>query len=165
MNLLKKIWNNLEEYMVITLLTLMVILIFSQVVMRYVFQNSLAWSEELSRYLFVWLVWIGASYAAKESRHLKIEAFINLFSGKTKQKIRFLALIIFFAFSVYFAWQGSILIIKLFIAGGVSPAMRIPMYYAYASVPVGSGLMAIRLFEQVKELLISQKSNSERGFI
>jgi len=160
MNLLKKIWNNLEEYMVITLLILMVILTFSQVVMRYIFQNSLAWSEELARYLFVWLVWIGASYAAKESKHLKIEAFINLLSEKAKRKLRFLALIIFFAFSVYFAWQGSILIIKLFIARGVSPAMRIPMYYAYASIPVGSGLMAVRLFERVKELLISQKSNS-----
>jgi TRAP-type C4-dicarboxylate transport system permease small subunit len=151
---LRKLWDHLEEYIAIILLFLMVIFVFLQVVMRYVFQNSLAWSEELSRYLFVWLVWISASYVAKERRHLKIEVFINLFSNKVRDRIVFATLIVFFLFSIYFSWQGFILLIKLFIAGGLSPAMRIPMFYAYGAVPIGSGLMAIRLFEEIKEVVI-----------
>ena len=50
-----------------------------QVIMRYVFHSSLGWSEELARYMFVWLVFIGISYGAKVMRHIKIDAFLYLF--------------------------------------------------------------------------------------
>ena len=49
--------EHLEEFFIIPLMFAMSIIIFIQVVMRYAFQNSLTWSEELARYLFVWLVY------------------------------------------------------------------------------------------------------------
>jgi TRAP-type C4-dicarboxylate transport system permease small subunit len=60
-------------------------------------------------------------------------------------------LLIWFGFSIFLAYKGSELVLILVKRGQVSPAMRIPMAYAYASVPVGCSLMAIRLIERMVE--------------
>ena len=51
------IYNNLEEYLLVVSLVINVLLVFLQVIMRTVFKNSLTWSEELSRYIFIWQIW------------------------------------------------------------------------------------------------------------
>ena len=50
------IYNNLEEYLLVVSLVINVLLVFLQVIMRTVFKNSLTWSEELSRYIYFWLI-------------------------------------------------------------------------------------------------------------
>ena len=52
--MLKKIDEHLEDILLVTLLSLMSLIIFVQVIMRYLMRNSLSWSEELARYLFIW---------------------------------------------------------------------------------------------------------------
>src|SRR5665648_198612 len=82
------IYNKTEEYFLLTALVISVVLIFYQVVMRYVFNNSSSWTEELSRYLFIWMSWLGTSLSARENKHIRVElletALIN--RGKFKQK-------------------------------------------------------------------------------
>ncbi len=124
-----------------------VALVFMQVIMRYVFHHSLAWSEELARYLFLWQIWLGASYAAKKHAHLKIDAFIDASPLKIQRGLKFISLLLWLGFSLFLAWSGAQLTFLLLKRGQVSPAMRMPMGYAYASVPVGAVLMAIRLIE------------------
>ena len=150
--MLKKIWEHFEEYLLVWSLMFSVALIFLQVVMRYVFINSLSWSEELARYLFLWQIWLGASFAVKKHRHLRIELFVDKLKGRKKQLFELAVLLIWFGFSLFLAIKGSELTIMLFKRGQVSPAMQIPMGYAYASVPVGCGLMAIRLLEEMAAL-------------
>ena len=84
--MLKKLWNNMEEYLLVYSLMLSVGLVFIQVVMRYVFSNSLSWSEELARYLFLWQIWVGASYAVKEHRHLRIELIQDFIHDPSEKK-------------------------------------------------------------------------------
>jgi len=144
-----KIWNRLEEILLVFSLAFTVGLIFIQILMRYVFQNSLSWSEELARYLFLWQIWLGASFAVKEHAHLRIEALIDNVSPRARRAMAFCALLAWFAFSLFLAVKGSELALLLLKRGQVSPAMRMPMAYAYASVPVGSTLMAIRLVEEM----------------
>jgi TRAP-type C4-dicarboxylate transport system permease small subunit len=146
---LGKIWNRLEEILLVSSLAFTVGLIFIQVLMRYVFQNSLSWSEELARYLFLWQIWLGASFAVKEQAHLRIGALVDNVPPKAKRAMEFAALLAWFAFSLFLAVKGSELALLLLKRGQVSPAMRMPMAYAYASVPVGSALMAIRLVEEM----------------
>ena len=61
--ILSLIEEKLEEYFLVISMIAMVVIIFLQVVMRYVFNNSLTWSEEIARYIFLWQIWIGVSYA------------------------------------------------------------------------------------------------------
>ena len=69
---IKKFLYNFEEYFVVWTMAIMTILVFIQVVMRYVFSNSLSWSEELARFIFLWVSWIGASYAVKEGDIIEV---------------------------------------------------------------------------------------------
>lgn len=150
--MVKKIWDHLEEYILVSSLIFTVFLVFMQVVMRYLFQNSLSWSEELARYFFLWQIWLGASYAVKEQRHLRIEIIKDLVSKNKQKHIEFVTLLIWFGFSLFLAIKASELTMMLFNRGQVSPALQIPMAYAYASVPAGCALMAIRLLGEMIKL-------------
>ena len=76
--------EKVEENLLLFLLFVSVVVIFSQVVMRYVFQNSLSWSEELGRYLFIWLTWLSTGYAVRQKRHLRIEVLSDFLGEKKK---------------------------------------------------------------------------------
>jgi hypothetical protein len=79
-----KFFDNIEEYFCVWTMAIMTVIVFIQVVMRYVFSNSLSWSEELARFIFLWLSWIGASYAVKERSHFRVEMFANMIKGKSR---------------------------------------------------------------------------------
>ena len=150
---MKRVIEHFEEYLLIASLMFTVALVFVQVVLRYVFQNSLSWSEELARYIFLWQIWLGASYAAKEGKHLRIEVVKEFLSPKGKILFECLATCIWFGFCVFLAYESFELTSMLFTRMQVSPAMRVPMGFAYASVPVGTSLMAFRLAQNLWSML------------
>ncbi len=149
MQFIKVLDDKLEEYFLVTTIMFSVILVFLQVVMRYVFSASLSWSEELARYLFLWQIWVGASFAAKHSRHLKVEMLKNLFPKKGQLVLDVIAALFWIGFCVFLTTKSGIITNTLFQIGQLSPAMRMPMGYAYASVPVGCGLMTFRLLQNL----------------
>lgn len=157
---MKRITDHLEEYILIGSLFVSVTLVFVQIVMRYAFKNSIFWSEELVRYIFLWQIWLGASYATKENKHLRIEIIKDRLSGKNALRFEMLASTIWFAFCLFLAWKSFELTGMLFKMGQLSPAMRIPMWYAYASVPIGVMMMALRLLQRMQGLL---QSHSKEG--
>ena len=142
-------WDKFEEYTLVFILILMVILVFVQIIMRYVFQNSLYWSEELSRYLFLWLIWIGTSFALREHRHISLKIFANIFSKKILIYIEFFSLLFWFVFCFLMAYKGIELALILFYRGQTSPALGIPMAYVYLSMPIGFTLMFVRLIKEI----------------
>lgn len=160
---IKKFINNFEEYFVVWGLAIMTILVFFQVVMRYVFSNSLSWSEELARYIFLWISWIGASYAVKERSHFRVEMFANKFKGKARMKFELIILIIWFMFSAMMAYLGTMLVLFLVENGQISPAMEIHISWVYASVPIGCGMMSLRLIVEIKKILDGTYKLTEGG--
>jgi TRAP-type C4-dicarboxylate transport system permease small subunit len=147
-----KFLDNIEEYFCVWTMAIMTVIVFIQVVMRYVFSNSLSWSEELARFIFLWLSWIGASYAVKERSHFRVEMFANMIKEKSRIYFEYMILIAWFAFSFFLVWQGTMLLMFLQETGQESAAMRIPMTWPYASVPIGSALMCIRLIVEMNKL-------------
>ena len=134
-------------------MALMTVLVFCQVVMRYIFSNALSWSEELARFIFMWLSWVGASYAVKERSHFRVEMFANLLKGQHRKRFELSVLAVWFGFSVIMAWLGTRLMIFLMETGQISAAMEIPMSWVYASVPAGCALMALRLVAEIVKIL------------
>ena len=127
---MKYVWEHLEEFFIIPLMFAMSIIIFIQVIMRYVFQNSLTWSEELARYMFVWLVYFAVSFTARREKHIRIDAEI-----------------IVLAFSIFIAVTGVTVFQKITWSGQISPAIGLPMQFVYAAPLVGFVLTAIRQIE------------------
>jgi TRAP-type C4-dicarboxylate transport system permease small subunit len=156
-----KFLDNFEEYFVVWTMALMTVLVFCQVVMRYVFSSSLSWSEEFARFIFMWLSWVGASYAVKERSHFRVEMFANLLKGRRRRNFELLILAVWFGFSVVMAWLGTRLMIFLMETGQISAAMEIPMSWVYASVPAGCGLMALRLAAEIVKILRCPNGGAE----
>ena len=159
----KKFLDNFEEYFVVWTTALMTALVFCQVIMRYVFSNSLTWSEELARFIFMWLSWVGASYAVKERSHFRVEMFANILKGPSRKKFELLILLIWFGFAAVMTGLGTDLVIFLMKRRQISPALEIPMSWVYASVPAGCGLMSVRLVAEIVKILKSPDAPPEEG--
>lgn len=149
MSLIKKLDEHLEKYLLVVLLSSTVILIAFQVFMRYVMENSLSWTEELARFLFIWMVYIGISYGVKERRHIRVDAALHLLPKKAQKLIRIFADVLFIVFCILIIKQGLLVAMDLYKFGQTSPALSIPMAYVYLASPVGLSLTAIRLLQNI----------------
>lgn len=148
-NIIKWLDEYLEISLCVILMAAMTFLIFIQVVMRYVFSNSLSWSEELARYIFIWLIYLGISYGCKIIKHIKIDAAMYLFPKKIRPYIAIIGDVIFFAFAIYIMVTGFQLCGMQIKLGKTSPAMQLPFQYVYAAPPVGFALAAIRQVQTI----------------
>lgn len=149
MNKLKKYYDKFEEYLLVYSLVFTVAVVFMQVIMRFVFSSALSWSEELTRYVFIWQIWLGASLAVRESKHIRVEIIFGLLKGKAVHIAEIVAYLIWFGFCIFIVINSIGLMEYLIRSNSISPAMQLPLVYAYLSVPVGCGVMGLRLIENI----------------
>lgn len=112
---------------------------FIQVLFRYIFHLSLSWSEELARYLFVWLAALASAYAFKTKSHFALRFLVNRF-GKNMQKMigTFVAFVVS-TFLVIFVWKATEFTVSM--ANQVAPSTQMSMAVPYSSAIVGGVLM------------------------
>lgn len=158
---MKYINDHLEEFFIIPLMFLMSIIIFIQVIMRYAFQNSLVWSEELARYMFVWLVYFAVSYTARREKHIRIDAAINIYPKKLRPYIEILSEVIVLAFSAFIAVTAITVFQKITWSGQLSPAMRLPMQFVYLAPLIGFVLTSLRQIQCVIRRVKALKNHEE----
>lgn len=132
-----------EAAVLIAIVGVMTVVVFLQVLYRYVFAQPLQWSEELARYLFVWLSIMGATLALQKKGHFGLDLFYKMLSSRFRRIVKFLVYLLLGIVIFVILFQGIILVQKT--ALQESPAMGISMGWAYASLPVGGALMAIHL--------------------
>lgn len=149
-----------EEVILVGMFALMVLIIFIQVIMRYIFNNSLSWSEELGKFLFVWISWLGISIGAKRKEHIKITMFIDKVSPKLKCLCDILSELIIFGICAVTAYYGLELVIsqsQIFFAG-----IKISMSWGYLSVVLGCFIMMIRNLIIIKDTFTTLKKGGEK---
>lgn len=146
---MKKFYQNLEEILLCTLLIVIVSVSGIQVIARYVFNNSLTWSEELCRYMYVWTGFITVSFCIKHGSIIKIDTLI-MFLPKTLKKILDALTSILSIAIVTILLQNAIFIVqKQMISGQTSPAIKLPMWIVYMGPVIGFILTLIRLIEHL----------------
>lgn len=149
MNILKWLDEHLEEVLIGIFSLIMVVVIALQIFMRYVMDNSLSWSEELARYCFIWLVYLGISLAVKKGRHMSVEILLVVLKGKAKIILNIISNLLFLSFALFAVFYGYEISVKLLTWGQSSPALNLPVGLVYLATPVGMGLTAIRLLQQI----------------
>lgn len=157
MDLINKLNEKLvkvEEYFAVLLAIAMIVVIFAQVVSRTFLDTSLSWSEELGRYIFVWLTFIGASIALQKGAHLGIDSFVKLFPEKVQKVVNLLVQFLILGLLALMIKQGLFLVERTAIQK--SPAMRIPMSWPYYAIPTAAILMTVHTAVNIY--------NSIRGF-
>ena len=149
---MSKVWkwldHNLEEAVLTALLIGMALIMGIQVFSRFVLKQSLSWTEELTRYLFIWSGFLSVSYCTKRCLSIKIEQFVAGFSRKTKAAIKVVnhtIELLFFLYMIPFAWSYMMSAVE---SGQVSPALSIPMYYIQAAPLVSFILVAFRVVQR-----------------
>ncbi len=136
---LKKLMRQPLEFSLAFILVLIVVVTFTQVLFRYVFHLSLAWSEELARYLFLWLASLTAAYAFKTRSHFALRFLVNALNKKFQKIVQTLVVFIISAFLIVFIWKAIEFTIRM--SKKVSPSLQMSMAVPYASVIVGGVLM------------------------
>ena len=86
----KNFLNNIEKYLIYVFLTALLVLMFIQVVARYVFGAAWGWMEQITRLIFVYVTFAGISYACKKSEHLRVSFVAEFAPGKHTKTILFL---------------------------------------------------------------------------
>lgn len=164
---MKKVLNwlneSLEEFLMVTSLILMTVIMGIQVFARYVLGASPSWSEELTRYLFVWAGFISVSYCTKKCISIKIEQFVAMFPKKVKALFKLVNHtfeLIFFFYLIPFAVRYFI---SAFESGQVSPACGIPMYYVQAAPLVSFLLVSFRIIQRWWIELQTVREKTEEG--
>ena len=138
----------LEEVLLVAALAAMAVSMGVQVFCRYVLGASLSWSEELTRYIFIWAGFLSVSYCTKKCISIKIEQFVALFPKRGKAMFKVVNHtfeLILFLYLIPFAWKY---LMSAVANGQTSPAMGIPMYYVQAAPLVGFILSAIRVLQR-----------------
>ncbi len=140
----ERVLVKLNQWIVIAMTAVMVLLVFMNVVCRYILNFSIIWAEEVSQYLMVWVAFLGAGLALREGRHVAIEMLQDHLAPTVRKVTRhFLALLLFlfmgiltvlgFQF-VHFAW------------GQETPVLNISLGIPYLAVPIGALLVGVHLF-------------------
>jgi C4-dicarboxylate transporter DctQ subunit len=129
------------------LVTVVIVAVF----FRYVLNSSLLWGEELARYLAMWLVFLGLSAAHRRGEHVSAGTLLKRVRILGRPVAHRVSEAISIAFCVAVTWLGAELTILNFQRHQTSPALQIPIAWAYLAVPVGFLLMTLQgLIRMVK---------------
>ena len=142
MNKLIKALNKTEEIVIVVMFAIMVAVIFSQVIMRYVFNNSLYWSEELGKFMFIWISWLGISIGEKRGEHIKITMLTDRFSPKGQHILNIISELVVIGILLVTIYYGVYLVQTQ--AGTHYAGIKISVSWGYLSVVLGCVLMLIR---------------------
>ena len=144
MKLLRFLNDHFEEYLLVVLMVVEVVVVFAQVVTRYVFHSPLAWSEELARYMFIWLVWIGAAYATKLRKNIIIDVVASKFKGATKLISEIINFVLFVALMLFMLWTTSTVMMQVYESNSMGTGTHLPMWIVWLSLPLSMALNLLR---------------------
>ncbi len=142
-------YNRIEEFIGVVLLFVMLFAMTWQVVLRFCFNTGNTWSEELSRYCYVWFTLITVSYALLNNAHIKIEAAMAVFPKKWHKYVVALGLLVIIFYCVVFVYYGMIFVIDNLRMDQVSLGLKVTMGYVYMILPLSHFLIGIRAIQRL----------------
>ncbi len=149
MKVIRFLDDKLEELLLIGLLVAMAIIMGIQVFCRYALNYSLSWSEELTRYLFIWSCFISISYCIKRWISIKVDQVIKMLPKKAYVIAQLLLNIMLFILFFYLMIHGYKYLQLAISSKQTSPALGLPMAYVQCAPFVGFTLAMIRSFQQI----------------
>ena len=141
MGTIRFIEHYFEEMLAGTFMMLMLLTTFTNVIARYVFNNSFQWAEELSRYSFIWLVFLGAVIATKYRRHIVIDVVVTLVPDRVKALMASLVDLLVLGLMVVMFYYGLVLVSG---ATEATSTLNVPQYVVDVVVPISALLNFLR---------------------
>lgn len=155
---MKTFFDRFELYLGAICSGAMILILFLQVISRYVFNNAFSWAEELAIILFVLSVYFGATAAIRTNQHLRLEIILQKLSKKNRLIIEIIDNFLFALFNCIILIGIVPVILKLKANHTVTAVTGIPKWYIYAVLPCLFILMIFRLFQVSKNKIKEIKS-------
>lgn len=139
--------KNAERWALLVFYVLLVGTMFIEVVRREVFSYSSIWGEEIVRYSFIYLAWIGAAAAVKERGHIRIDVLMNYVGPRVKALLYIFGDIVMFGVAVIAIYWSFETVHVSWEFGSVTHGLRISQVWFLSAVPIGFTLVVIRLVQ------------------
>lgn len=144
------------------ILLMMIVVISMHIFFRYMLNNPLAWTEEIARVLFIWLVFLGAALGLKDNSHPKVEYFFNKFPEKMKSLVTIFHAILIMFFSVSVVLSGVQMLSLT--ADEVMPGSDVSQLFYYAPVPASALLFIIIIVLALKHKISGGRKGGWRFY-
>ncbi len=154
---LMKIIDKAEEGFIAFLFSAMVIVTFSQVVARYMFNSGAVWALELTTYLFAWLVLFGISYGVKKNSHLGVDAFVKLFNNSGRHYLGMVAVCACLLYGGILLYGSYEYLAKLIQFDIYAEDLPIPLWMPMSILPIGMVLLIFRFSQVAYRMLTGQQ--------
>jgi TRAP-type C4-dicarboxylate transport system permease small subunit len=150
--------NRITEIILVVVLAAMAVVVFLQVIFRYVLNFPLFWTEEFARYCLVWSSLLGSAVAVKRGQHIALTILIERLPKTLRRGLTVTALISVAVILTIILWGGIQLV--AITRAQISPALRISMSVPYLAVPVGAALMLVHTIVFIYQTLTTKPAES-----
>ncbi|NIZ63453.1 TRAP transporter permease DctQ [Sedimentitalea sp. CY04] len=147
MNILRQLDRNAERWLLLVFYVMLVVTMAVEVLRRELFSYSSIWGEEIVRYSFIYLAWVGAAAAVKERAHIRIDVLLHYLGPRPKAVFYIFGDLVMFVVALvalYWSFETVLVSAKF---GSVTDGLRISKVWFLAAVPVGFTLMIFRLVQ------------------
>lgn len=138
----------LEETFCGILIIILFLAVVLQVVNRFLIKTSIPWTEELARYCFIWLCFVGISTGVKHGKHMSVDLLKGKCSPRNRERLEFADDLILFIIFLMVIVYGISTVRQMMVMGGRSAALGIKKAYIYMACPVGLSLACIRMVQK-----------------
>ncbi len=146
----KAIDKNGEGWALLAFYVMLTVTMSVEVIRREVFAYSSIWGEEIVRYSFIYLAWIGAATAVRERAHIRIDVLMHYVSPRLKALLYIFGdavMLVVACFALYWSFETLMVSWKF---GSVSHGLRVSQVWFLAAVPLGFSLMVLRLLQSMR---------------
>lgn len=158
----KKNWlyyvNEVSTLLGSGMLILLTVICFLQVVLRYFFNAAQDWPEEASRFLFIWLSYLGMAYAMYSNDHLKVDVIYLILGDKMKKSLDCLCYLISFSFMCLIAWEGWWMLEVVIESEEIALTLPVPMWLIWFAIPFTFALTGIHCLCHIYNILTGTES-------
>lgn len=131
------------------------LLLFANVVLRYAFLAPISWAEEVSIYLVIWIVFIGASTIVRQRGHLAIDLLPRSLRPAQRRMLMIVVILFNLIFFAVFLYYSGLHTLRVYTSGQVTPNLQAPMWLTYLAMPVGSALMFLRSAQMLWQIVVN----------
>ncbi len=144
----ERLFVALNGWALILCLGAMTAVVFANVSLRYLTNESIPWADEVARYLMIWMTFLGAGLVLRHGGHVAITNLQEGLPGPAQRGLRILIVLLLLGFFAFMMWVGREYMLRMQFQK--TPATRISFIWIYAAMPVGFGLLIVHLLLTAK---------------
>lgn len=143
--LMKMIWQNFERWISMFFIAFLAVILFVEVLSRYIFYTSVGWIGEISGFVFIWFIYLSISYVTGRNTHIRVQILDFILPPRWIHWVDICMNLLWLGFNMLMTWYGVQLVLSVVRYPFRSTILDISMAVPYSIIPLAFGLMTIRL--------------------